>query len=127
MPVGRPGCPHLAFVPTPPALPRRRARLSAAEARRVVLGAQGLAGPRPAGEPGARQLRAMVERLGVVQIDSVNVLQRAHYLPGFSRLGPYPLDALDRLAHYAPRRLFRDWGDGAAPVAGRGRPPPRRR
>src|SRR3954454_18593135 len=114
MPVGRPGCHHLGFVPTTTALPRRRARLSAAEARRVVLGAQGLAGPRPAGEPGARQLRAMVERLGVVQIDSVNVLQRAHYLPGFSRLGPYPLEALDRLASYAPRRLFEYWGHEAS-------------
>jgi uncharacterized protein YcaQ len=101
-------------VPATTARPRRRARLSAAEARRVVLGAQGLAVPRPAGEPGARQVRAMVERLGVVQIDSVNVLQRAHYLPAFSRLGPYPLEALDRLAYYAPRRLFEYWGHEAS-------------
>jgi uncharacterized protein len=88
--------------------------LSAAEARRVVLGAQGLTDGRPPGEPGARRLRGMVERLGVVQIDSVNVLARAHYLPGFSRLGPYPTDALDRLAHYAPRRLFEYWGHEAS-------------
>src|SRR3954447_16126697 len=114
MPASRPGCDHLASVPTVTALPRRRARLSATDARRVVLGAQGLAGPRPAGEPGARQLRAMVERLGVVQIDSVNVLARAHYLPGFTRLGPYRPEALDRLSHYAPRRLFEYWGHEAS-------------
>ncbi len=96
------------------ALPRRRERLGAAEARRVALGAQGLAAPRPVGVPGSRQLRAMVERLGAVQIDSVNVLQRAHYLPGFTRLGPYPTEALDRLAHYAPRRLFEYWGHEAS-------------
>jgi uncharacterized protein YcaQ len=97
-----------------PALPRRRERLGGAEARRVALGATGLAAARPDAAAGARQLRAMVERLGVVQIDSVNVLQRAHYLPAFSRLGPYPLDALDRLAHYAPRRLFEYWGHEAS-------------
>jgi uncharacterized protein YcaQ len=101
-------------VPPVSAVPRRRTQLSAAEARRVALGAQGLATPRPAAAPGARQLRAMVERLGVVQIDSVNVLQRAHYLPGFTRLGPYPPDALDRLAHFAPRRLFEYWGHEAS-------------
>jgi uncharacterized protein YcaQ len=93
---------------------RRRVQLSAAEARRVALGATGLAEPRPAGEPGARQLRAMVDRLGVVQIDSVNVLARAHYLPGFSRLGAYDPDALDRLSGYAPRRLFEYWGHEAS-------------
>ncbi|MEA2664883.1 MAG: uncharacterized protein QOI11_1827, partial [Candidatus Eremiobacteraeota bacterium] len=92
----------------------RRERLSAAEARRVALGAQGLAAPRPEGTPGPRQLRALVERLGVVQIDSVNVLTRAHYLPAFTRLGPYAPEALDRLAHYAPRRLFEYWGHEAS-------------
>jgi uncharacterized protein YcaQ len=97
-----------------PALPRRRERLGAAEARRVALGATGLAAARPDAAAGGRQLRALVERLGVVQIDSVNVLQRAHYLPAFTRLGPYPLEALDRLAHYAPRRLFEYWGHEAS-------------
>ena len=94
--------------------PRIRTALSAGEARRVALAAQGLEAGRPATTPGARQLRGMVERLGAVQIDSVNVLARAHYLPAFSRLGPYDVDALDRLAHYAPRRLFEYWGHEAS-------------
>jgi uncharacterized protein YcaQ len=99
----------------PPLAPTRvRERLSLAEARRTALGAQGLAAPRPAGAPGARALRAMVQRLGAVQLDSVNVLVRAHYLPAFTRLGPYDTDALDRLAHYAPRRLFEYWGHEAS-------------
>ncbi len=94
--------------------PRTRERLSAAEARRVAIGAQGLARGRPSGPVGARQLRALVERQGVVQIDSVNVLARAHYLPAFSRLGPYDPADLDRLAHRAPRRLFEYWGHEAS-------------
>jgi len=94
--------------------PRTRERLSAAEARRVAIGAQGLARPRPAGTPGARQLRIMAERLGVIQIDSVNVLARAHHLPGFSRLGPYDVADLDRLSQRAPRRLFEYWGHEAS-------------
>ena len=93
---------------------RTRERLSLGEARRIALGATGLAAPRPAGEPGARALRAMVQRLGAVQIDSVNVLARAHYLPAFTRLGPYDPAALDRLSHYAPRRLFEYWGHEAS-------------
>ncbi len=94
--------------------PRRRERLSISEARRVAVGAQGLGRPRPAGVPGPRQLRALVERLGVVQIDSVIVLARAHYLPAFSRLGPYDRADLDRLSARAPRRLFEYWGHEAS-------------
>ena len=91
--------------------PRRRTDLSAAEARRVALAAQGFDRPR---EATPRAIRSTVERLGLLQIDSVNVLDRAHYLPLFARLGPYPREALDRLAWYAPRRLFEYWGHEAS-------------
>src|SRR3954462_12361105 len=88
-----------------------RGRISAAEARRVALGAQGFAEPRRAGRGAGRRL---FDRVGLVQIDSVNVLSRGHYPARFARLGPYDRTALDRLAHYAPRRLFEYWGHEAS-------------
>ena len=72
-------------------------RLPAGLARRIALGSQGFAEPRPTAVVGTRQLRRMTERLAVVQIDSVNVLSRSHYLPAFSRFGNYPRAALDDL------------------------------
>ena len=70
--------------------------LSPALARRVALAAQGFGRPAPVA-PGIRQLDALMNRLGLLQIDSVNVFERSHYLPAFSRLGGYDKAQLDRL------------------------------
>ncbi|GHE14413.1 winged helix-turn-helix domain-containing protein [Klenkia taihuensis] len=88
-------------------------RIPAPLARRIALAAQGLAGARPPVAAGTRQLRTLVERLAVVQIDSVNVVSRSHYLPAFSRLGPYRHADLDRLHH--PRHdVFEFWAHEAS-------------
>ncbi len=96
-------------------IPPHRDTMSLAEARRVALTAQGFASSRPKGEPGRVHVTATIERLGLLQIDSVNVLVRSHYLPLFSRLGAYQVDRLDRLAYgRRPRFLFEYWGHEAS-------------
>jgi hypothetical protein len=89
-------------------------KLTAGEARRIALGAQGFAAPRPEGPVTRRQLLNLIERLGVVQIDSVNVVSRTHYLPAFSRLGAYPRALLEELAWAKKRPLFEYWAHEAS-------------
>jgi hypothetical protein len=98
--------------------------LSAAQARRVAIAAQGLATARPKGRVDVRHLRRALDRVGIVQLDSVNVFSRSHYMPLFSRLGPYPRETLDELTVHqygragraaADRReLFEYWGHEAS-------------
>jgi uncharacterized protein YcaQ len=89
-------------------------KLTAGEARRIALGAQGFATPRPDGPVAKRQLVKLIDRLGVVQIDSVNVVSRTHYLPAFSRLGAYPREMLEEVAWARKRPLFEYWAHEAS-------------
>ena len=87
--------------------------LSRAQARRIALCAQGFLDPVHA-VPTMRTLARTVQRTGVLQIDSVNVLQRAHYMPLYSRMGPYDTDLLRRASERRPRRLVEYWAHVAA-------------
>jgi uncharacterized protein YcaQ len=100
---------------------RKRKTVSAPAARRIALAAQGFGVPRPDGAANAGHVRRAIDRLGLLQIDSVNVLARAHYLPLFSRLGNYDSLHLDRMAwgRKSARGLFEFWAHEASllPVA----------
>jgi len=82
--------------------------LSNAQARRIALAAQGFL-DKPHAAPTMRTFQRTLERTGVLQVDSVNVLQRAHYMPLYSRMGPYDTDLLHRAAERRPRRIVEYW------------------
>ena len=92
-----------------------RDSLSIAEARRIALAAQGFDRPRPAGRVDLRHLRGAIGRLGLLQLDFVNVVCPAHYQVLFSRLGSYDTSLLDRLA-YRRRELTEAWAHEASLV-----------
>ncbi|HDH03578.1 MAG TPA: winged helix-turn-helix domain-containing protein [Actinobacteria bacterium] len=83
-------------------------RMSNAQAVRAQLGAQGFGDPRPGGSVDVRHFRRMIRRIALLQIDSVNVLTRSHYLPVFARLGPYDRGRLDRFIYDGPE-MFEYW------------------
>ena len=87
---------------------------SLSEARRIALTAQGFNALSRDADVGAAALPNAIRRLGLLQIDSVDVLVRAHYLPLFSRLGAYDRAALDALAAATTKRFFEYWGHEAS-------------
>lgn len=106
---------------TTSAMPTARLEITAAQARRAAIAAQGLSSalPEAVGVLNRGHLRRMVERLGLLQIDSVNVLARAHFLPLFARLGEYPVDLVSNSAwpaRPADRTLLETWAHEASLV-----------
>ncbi len=94
-------------------MPRRQ--LSITEARRIALAAQSLDRPRPDGAADIRHIRRVINELGVLQLDFVNVLVPAHYLVVYSRLGPYERQRFDRLV-YGRGEFTEQWAHEASIV-----------
>ncbi|MCK9823760.1 winged helix DNA-binding domain-containing protein [Nocardioides cavernae] len=82
--------------------------LTQLQARRIALAAQGFTA-RPHTTPSMKTFDRTLARTGVLQVDSVNVLQRAHYMPLYSRMGPYDVDLLRRASERRPRRVVEYW------------------
>lgn len=92
----------------------KREKIPLSTARRIALAAQGFGEARPEQPVQKRHFNRLVGRLGLLQIDSVSAVVRAHYMPGFSRLGPYPMSLLEEAASKKPRRLFEYWAHEAS-------------
>jgi uncharacterized protein YcaQ len=88
--------------------------LSALQARRIALAAQGFADARPTAAIARRHLHRVLDRIGLIQMDSVNVVVRTHYLPAFSRLGAYPQTLLEAEAWGRKPSMFEYWGHEAS-------------
>lgn len=82
-------------------------------ARRMALGAQGFGDPAPSGRVDRRHLRRAMARMRVVQLDSIPIVARTQYLPFHSRLGPYDMALLDRVA-YRDDEWFELWAHEAS-------------
>lgn len=89
-------------------------KISLAAARRIALAAQGFSDVRPGAAPDRRHLRRVLSRTGLFQIDSVAAVVRAHYMPLYSRLGPYPVALLDDATVGRKRLLFEYWAHEAS-------------
>ena len=88
-------------------------RLTLDQARRYALAAQGFTVSRPAGRVDRRHFRRVVDSLGLIQLDSVNVFSRAHFMPFFSRLGHYDRSGLDTWL-WRSGEMFEYWGHEAS-------------
>ena len=91
---------------------KRLDALSIADARALALAAQGFDTPRPASKATQRHVNSLISRLGVIQIDSVNVLVRSQELPLFSRLGNHDRNAIPKATE--SKKIFEYWGHEAA-------------
>jgi uncharacterized protein YcaQ len=91
---------------------KRLDALSIADARALALAAQGFDAPRPANKAAQRHVNSLIGRLGVIQIDSVNVLVRSQELPLFSRLGNHDRNAIPKATE--SKKIFEYWGHEAA-------------
>ncbi|CCV07647.1 conserved hypothetical protein [Mesorhizobium metallidurans STM 2683] len=89
-------------------------KISLRMARRIALAAQGFADARPSATPDRRHLARVLARTGLLQIDSVSAVVRAHYMPLYSRLGPYKLALLDNAAVTRKRMVFEYWAHEAS-------------
>ena len=93
----------------------RRKKISAAEARRIAFAAQGFARARPNSDPDARHFRRVIDTLGLIQLDFVNVLMPAHYLVIWSRLGAYQRERFEKFV-YGNGNCTEQWAHEASIV-----------
>ena len=90
-------------------------QLTKDQARRYTLAAQGFNEGRADGRVDVRHFRKVIDQIGLVQLDSVNVFSRTHYLPFFSRIGPYDRDSLDDWI-WNSGEMFEYWGHEASVI-----------